>query len=176
MTNGYLIVRVEDVKMLCCKYCLRQVVCLLALCSVVYVIDIYSHIEYNQFKLNLPAMSSSLFVFVYIVSAFKNSAEKEFDKYSKLLLPCNRVNSILFTHRRSAIWLSRLRSCQLQISEHFKHSTNFTDVTAIIFVVASSSYDMTLREDFTQNRLREALDLFKNIWHNRFDFFFLFSV
>ena len=41
------------------------------------------------------------------------------------------------------------------------------DVTAIIFVVASSSYDMTLREDTRQNRLREALDLFNNIWNNR---------
>ena len=41
------------------------------------------------------------------------------------------------------------------------------DVTAIIFVVASSSYDMTLREDLNQNRLKEALDLFSNIWNNR---------
>ena len=41
------------------------------------------------------------------------------------------------------------------------------EVTAIIFVVASSSYDMFLREDASQNRLKEALDLFKNIWNNR---------
>nr|BAB79202.1 G protein alpha subunit s class [Halocynthia roretzi] len=43
----------------------------------------------------------------------------------------------------------------------------FNEVTAIIFVVASSSYDMVLREDPSQNRLKEALDLFKNIWNNR---------
>lgn len=44
----------------------------------------------------------------------------------------------------------------------------FTDVTAIIFVVASSSYNMVLREDNQTNRLQEALNLFKNIWNNRY--------
>ena len=43
------------------------------------------------------------------------------------------------------------------------------DVTAIIFVVASSSYDMTLREDCKKNRLQEAIELFDNIWNNRLD-------
>ena len=42
-----------------------------------------------------------------------------------------------------------------------------TDVTAIIFVVASSSYNMVIREDNNTNRLREALDLFRSIWNNR---------
>ena len=41
------------------------------------------------------------------------------------------------------------------------------DVTAIIFVVASSSYNMVIREDNDTNRLREALDLFRSIWNNR---------
>ncbi|KAJ8332695.1 hypothetical protein SKAU_G00424840 [Synaphobranchus kaupii] len=43
----------------------------------------------------------------------------------------------------------------------------FNDLTAIIFVVACSSYDMVGREDNKTNRLQEALDLFKNIWNNR---------
>uniref|UniRef100_UPI00358E91E9 guanine nucleotide-binding protein G(s) subunit alpha-like isoform X3 n=1 Tax=Myxine glutinosa TaxID=7769 RepID=UPI00358E91E9 len=43
----------------------------------------------------------------------------------------------------------------------------FNDVTAIIFVVACSSYNMVLREDGITNRLREAMDLFKSIWNNR---------
>lgn len=43
----------------------------------------------------------------------------------------------------------------------------FNDVTATIFVVACSSYDMTLREDPNQNRLRESLELFYSIWNNR---------
>lgn len=54
-----------------------------------------------------------------------------------------------------------------QREERRKWIQCFNDVTAIIFVVASSSYDMTLREDLSQNRLREALDLFRNIWNNR---------
>ncbi|XP_075427458.1 guanine nucleotide-binding protein G(s) subunit alpha isoform X5 [Ascaphus truei] len=41
------------------------------------------------------------------------------------------------------------------------------NVTAIIFVVASSSYNMVIREDNQTNRLQEALNLFKSIWNNR---------
>ena len=36
-----------------------------------------------------------------------------------------------------------------------------------ISVVATSSYNMTLREDNSQNRLREAQNLFHTIWNNR---------
>lgn len=43
----------------------------------------------------------------------------------------------------------------------------FNDVTATIFVVACSSYNMVLREDRTQNRLKESLELFNSIWNNR---------
>jgi guanine nucleotide-binding protein G(s) subunit alpha len=43
----------------------------------------------------------------------------------------------------------------------------FNDVTAIIFVVATSSYNLTLLEDPSKNRLQEALDLFQQIWNNR---------
>ena len=43
----------------------------------------------------------------------------------------------------------------------------FKDLTAIIFVTDCSSYNMFLREDPSQNRLRESLDLFKSIWNNR---------
>jgi len=54
-----------------------------------------------------------------------------------------------------------------QRDERRKWIQCFNDVTAIIFVAASSSYNMVLREDQTQNRLREALDLFRSIWNNR---------
>ncbi|XP_064394869.1 guanine nucleotide-binding protein G(s) subunit alpha-like [Halichondria panicea] len=43
----------------------------------------------------------------------------------------------------------------------------FNDVTAIIFVVACSSFNMVIREDGKTNRLRESLDLFDSIWNNR---------
>ncbi|XP_065135715.1 guanine nucleotide-binding protein G(s) subunit alpha isoform X2 [Paramisgurnus dabryanus] len=54
-----------------------------------------------------------------------------------------------------------------QRDERRKWIQCFNDVTAIIFVVASSSYNMVLREDNMTNRLQEALNLFKNIWNNR---------
>ncbi|CAL8380535.1 unnamed protein product, partial [Boreogadus saida] len=54
-----------------------------------------------------------------------------------------------------------------QRDERRKWIQCFNDVTAIIFVVASSSYNMVIREDNHTNRLQEALNLFKNIWNNR---------
>ena len=41
------------------------------------------------------------------------------------------------------------------------------DATAIIFVVACSSFNMVIREDLCTNRLRESLDLFEQIWDRR---------
>lgn len=63
-----------------------------------------------------------------------------------------------------------------QRDERRKWIQCFNDVTAIIFVTACSSYNMVLREDPTQNRLRESLDLFRSIWNNRYLFLkFLFN-
>lgn len=44
----------------------------------------------------------------------------------------------------------------------------FNQVTAIIFVVDISSFNMTLREDSKVNRLRESLQAFRQIWINRY--------
>lgn len=46
-------------------------------------------------------------------------------------------------------------------------SLPISDVTAIIYVAACSSYNMVIREDNNTNRLRESLDLFESIWNNR---------
>ncbi|XP_035707226.1 guanine nucleotide-binding protein G(s) subunit alpha isoform X2 [Folsomia candida] len=54
-----------------------------------------------------------------------------------------------------------------QRSERNKWIQCFNDVTAIIFVTACSSFNMVLREDASQNRLKESLELFKSIWNNR---------
>lgn len=54
-----------------------------------------------------------------------------------------------------------------QRDERRKWIQCFNDVTAIIFVVACSSYDMYLREDNSKNRLEEAVSLFDSIWNNR---------
>lgn len=54
-----------------------------------------------------------------------------------------------------------------QRDERRKWIQCFNDVTAIIFVTACSGFNMTLREDNRVNRLVESLELFKNIWNNR---------
>ena len=54
-----------------------------------------------------------------------------------------------------------------QRDERRKWIQCFNDVTAIIFVTACSGYNLVLREDASQNRLKESLELFKSIWNNR---------
>jgi guanine nucleotide-binding protein G(s) subunit alpha len=54
-----------------------------------------------------------------------------------------------------------------QRDERRKWIQCFNDVTAIIFVTASSSYNLVLREDPTQNRVKESLELFASLWNNR---------
>nr|VZI11159.1 unnamed protein product [Spirometra erinaceieuropaei] len=54
-----------------------------------------------------------------------------------------------------------------QREERRKWIQCFNDVTAIIFVAACSSYNMVLREDPNQNRVRESLELLGSIWNNR---------
>lgn len=44
----------------------------------------------------------------------------------------------------------------------------FEGIQAVLFLISCSDFDQTLREDPTQNRLKEALDLFSGVWHNRF--------
>eukprot|EP00124_Ichthyophonus_hoferi_P004317 Ihof_evm1s461 gene=Ihof_evmTU1s461 len=55
-----------------------------------------------------------------------------------------------------------------QRSERRKWLVCFGDVTAVIFLVAISSYDQSLREDSSMNRLQEALELFNTVWTNRY--------
>lgn len=55
-----------------------------------------------------------------------------------------------------------------QREERRKWIQVFHDVTAVIFVCACSGYDSMLREDHTQNRLKESIDLFRTIWTNRY--------
>ena len=56
-----------------------------------------------------------------------------------------------------------------QREERRKWIQCFNDVTAIIFVTACDSFNMMLFEDEGENRLRESLELFKNIWNNRYN-------
>ncbi|XP_031562360.1 guanine nucleotide-binding protein G(o) subunit alpha-like [Actinia tenebrosa] len=54
-----------------------------------------------------------------------------------------------------------------QRSERKKWIHCFEDVTAIIYCVALSAYDLTLEEDETTNRMDESLKLFESIINNK---------
>ncbi|KAG6459112.1 hypothetical protein O3G_MSEX011213 [Manduca sexta] len=55
-----------------------------------------------------------------------------------------------------------------QRGERKKWIQVFEGIHAIWFLVACSDFDQTLREDGTQNRLRESLNLFEDVWQSRF--------
>ncbi len=55
-----------------------------------------------------------------------------------------------------------------QRNERKKWIHCFEHVTAVLFVVALSEYNMVLFEDHTQNRLTESLNLFKEICNTRY--------
>eukprot|EP01105_Mastigella_eilhardi_P025253 TRINITY_DN681_c0_g1_i10.p1 TRINITY_DN681_c0_g1~~TRINITY_DN681_c0_g1_i10.p1 ORF type:complete len:304 (-),score=86.43 TRINITY_DN681_c0_g1_i10:1896-2807(-) len=55
-----------------------------------------------------------------------------------------------------------------QRSERKKWMSCFPDVTAVMFVVAMSEYDLKLYEDNTTNRMFESLKLFKEICNNKY--------
>jgi len=54
-----------------------------------------------------------------------------------------------------------------QRSERKKWMYCFEDVTAVLFCVALSEYDLRLYEDDTTNRMRESLKLFKEICNSK---------
>ncbi|GBM60267.1 Guanine nucleotide-binding protein G(s) subunit alpha [Araneus ventricosus] len=55
-----------------------------------------------------------------------------------------------------------------QRGERRKWIQVFDGITAILFLVASSGFDLKLREDPLVNRLQESLTLFQDVWNSRF--------
>lgn len=55
-----------------------------------------------------------------------------------------------------------------QRGERRKWLPLFQGIHAVLFLVASSDFDQTLREETSVNRLHEAVRLFEDIWHSRF--------
>ncbi|XP_042902982.1 guanine nucleotide-binding protein G(s) subunit alpha isoform X2 [Parasteatoda tepidariorum] len=55
-----------------------------------------------------------------------------------------------------------------QRGERRKWIQVFEGITAILFLVASSGFDQTIREDQKTNRLQESLSLFQDVWKSRF--------
>ncbi|GFG30691.1 hypothetical protein Cfor_07468 [Coptotermes formosanus] len=63
-------------------------------------------------------------------------------------------------------FLDRIK--EVRNSEYRPSDQLFEGIHAILFLVASSDFDQTLREETGVNRLREAVNLFDDIWHSRF--------
>ncbi|XP_074600494.1 guanine nucleotide-binding protein G(s) subunit alpha-like [Brevipalpus obovatus] len=55
-----------------------------------------------------------------------------------------------------------------QRGERRKWIQVFDGITAVLFIVASSGFDLKIREENKTNRLREALKLFEDVWNSRF--------
>lgn len=55
-----------------------------------------------------------------------------------------------------------------QRGERKKWIAVFEGIQAILFLIAASGFDQTLREDNEKNRLKEALELFEDIFWSRY--------
>ncbi|XP_017841930.2 guanine nucleotide-binding protein G(f) subunit alpha isoform X2 [Drosophila busckii] len=55
-----------------------------------------------------------------------------------------------------------------QRDERNKWIQVFEGIQAVLFLISCSEFDQNLREDGNQNRLQEALNLFRAVWQNRF--------
>ncbi|KAF1414108.1 Guanine nucleotide-binding protein G(olf) subunit alpha, partial [Spheniscus mendiculus] len=113
-----------------------------------------------------------ILVHVYFSSSFLERIDSvSMDDYTPTdqdLLRCRVLTSGIFETRFQVDKVNfHMFDVGGQRDERRKWIQCFNDVTAIIFVVACSSYNMVIREDNNTNRLRESLDLFKSIWNNR---------
>uniref|UniRef100_V9L0D9 Guanine nucleotide-binding protein G(Olf) subunit alpha n=1 Tax=Callorhinchus milii TaxID=7868 RepID=V9L0D9_CALMI len=104
----------------------------------------------------------------YFLDRIDQVRQNEYSPSDQDLLRCRVLTSGIFETRFQVDKVNfHMFDVGGQRDERRKWIQCFNDVTAIIFVVASSSYNMVIREDNNTNRLREALDLFKSIWNNR---------
>ncbi|KAM6948971.1 guanine nucleotide-binding protein G(olf) subunit alpha isoform 1-T1 [Aplochiton taeniatus] len=104
----------------------------------------------------------------YFLDRIDSVRQSEYTPTDQDLLRCRVLTSGIFETRFQVDKVNfHMFDVGGQRDERRKWIQCFNDVTAIIFVVASSSYNMVIREDNNTNRLREALDLFRSIWNNR---------
>ncbi|EPB68762.1 g-protein alpha subunit [Ancylostoma ceylanicum] len=67
----------------------------------------------------------------------------------------------------AAVWLSRFIDVGGQRSQRQKWFQCFTDITSILFMVASNEYDQVILEDRRTNRVVESRSVFETIVNNR---------
>ncbi|XP_048869153.1 guanine nucleotide binding protein (G protein) alpha v1 [Brienomyrus brachyistius] len=79
-----------------------------------------------------------------------------------------RTTGVIETQFKVNHLIIRMYDVGGQRTERRKWISCFEDVRAVLFVVALSGYDMTLKEDPSMNRLQESLKLFSSICSNVF--------
>uniref|UniRef100_A0A8C3UJ41 Guanine nucleotide-binding protein G(s) subunit alpha n=1 Tax=Catharus ustulatus TaxID=91951 RepID=A0A8C3UJ41_CATUS len=125
----------------------------------------------NQIDFDFPPVMTS-FSFFFPLPSFLDKIDivkqNEYTPSDQDLLRCRVLTSGIFETKFQVDKVNfHMFDVGGQRDERRKWIQCFNDVTAIIFVVASSSYNMVIREDNQTNRLQEALNLFKSIWNNR---------
>ncbi|XP_015227656.1 PREDICTED: guanine nucleotide-binding protein G(o) subunit alpha-like [Cyprinodon variegatus] len=78
-----------------------------------------------------------------------------------------RTCGIIETHFQVEETIFRLYDVGGQRSERRKWLSCFDSIHAVLFVVALTSYDQTLLEDPSMNRLQESLELFSSVCSNK---------
>ncbi|KAK0067622.1 guanine nucleotide-binding protein G(s) subunit alpha [Biomphalaria pfeifferi] len=109
----------------------------------------------------------------YFLEKIDELRASEYTPSDQDILRCRVVTSsiqqIEFTVRDAG---QNVRFCVYDVGgqrgERKKWIQVFDDVIAVMYVGEMSSFDQTLREDPTRNRLLESLENFEQVWNNRF--------
>jgi guanine nucleotide-binding protein G(s) subunit alpha len=104
----------------------------------------------------------------YFLDRLQEIKQPEYLPNEQDILRCRVLTSGIFETRFSIDKVNfHMFDVGGQRDERRKWIQCFNDVTAIIFVAATSSYNLVLREDSTMNRVCESLKLFESLWVNR---------
>lgn len=105
----------------------------------------------------------------YFLDKLNELSDDEYLPSDQDILRCrlitNHIKQIKFVQRDVKFHLFDVGG---QRSQRRKWIQCFNDVTAIVFITASSGYNLVLREDESKNRLNESIELFQEVWTNRF--------
>ena len=104
----------------------------------------------------------------YFLNAISRIRESDYDPTEQDILRCRvRTCGIIETKFSCDKVNFHMFDVGGQRDERRKWIQCFNNVTAIIFITACSDYNLILAEDLETNRLMESIDLFRQIWTNR---------
>ncbi|KAL0627988.1 Guanine nucleotide-binding protein G subunit alpha [Plecturocebus cupreus] len=123
----------------------------------------------NQFRVDCILSAVSMPNFDFPPELYEHAKVLWEDEGVHACYKCSNQYQLIDCAQSSSRWTKSTSTFDVdgQHDERRKGIQCFSDVTAIIFMVASSNCNMGIWEDNQTSHLQEALNLLKSIWNNR---------